>query len=143
MFLKRAVILAGLIAAAPAVGEESKTYQNLLTPLLSSGETVIGQQIAYPAGTAKVTAAIVTIPPGGETGWHTHAVPLLATILEGELSIDYGSKGIKMVKAGDAMLEAENWPHNATNHGTVPVKILAVYMGVDGVLNAEVAAGPK
>ena len=143
MFLRRAVILAGLVAATPALGEEPKAYQNLLTPLLSSGETVIGQPIAYPAGTAKVTAAIVTVPPGGETGWHTHPVPLLATILEGELSVDYGSKGTKVFKAGDALLEAMNWPHNATNIGTVPVRILAVYMGADGALNAETAAGAK
>ena len=46
--------------AAAAAAEESTSYQNLLTPLLSSGTTVIDQPIAYPAGTPKVTGAIVT-----------------------------------------------------------------------------------
>src|SRR5438105_3146930 len=112
MFLPAACLFlfTGLVAA-----DESGTYNKLLTPILESGQTIIGQPIAYPAGTPKVTAAIVTVPPGKETGWHTHSVPLFAYVLEGELSADYGDKGVKIYKAGDALLEAINWPHNATN----------------------------
>lgn len=125
-----------------AVAEESTQYQNLLTPLLSSGTTIIDQPIAYPAGTPKVTAAIVTVPPGGETGWHLHEVPLFAYILDGEITLDYGEKGTKMLKAGDSLLEAMNWAHNGMNKGTVPLRILAVYMGAEGIDNAETAAAP-
>ena len=142
----KAVSLAALLSVsflAPGAAEETISYQNLVTPLLSSGETIIGQPIAYPAGTAKVTAAIVTIPSGGETGWHTHPVPLFATILDGELAVDYGDKGTKVYKTGDSLLEAMNWPHNGTNTGTVPVRILAVYMGADGMVNAETAKAPQ
>ena len=57
---------------------------------------MLDQPIAYPSGTPNITAAIVTIPPGGETGWHTHAVPLFAYILDGALTVDYGSKGTKV-----------------------------------------------
>jgi quercetin dioxygenase-like cupin family protein len=127
-------LLAALAVSAKA--EEANAYQNLLTPLLSSGQTVIGQPIAYPSGTPKVTAAIVTIPPGGETGWHTHAVPLFAYMLEGELVVDYGDKGVKVYKTGDSLLEAMNWPHNGTNKTDAPVRILAVYMGAEGIPNA-------
>ena len=123
--------------------EEPAQYQNLLTPLLSSGTTIIDQPIAYPAGTPKVTAAIVTIPPGGQTGWHLHEVPLFAYILAGEITLDYGEKGIKTAKAGDGMLEAMNWGHNGMNKGEVPVRILAVYMGADGLDNAETTAAPE
>jgi quercetin dioxygenase-like cupin family protein len=131
------LLFTGLVAA-----DESTSYSKLLTPILESGQTIIGQPIAYPTGTPKVTAAIVLVPPGKETGWHTHAVPLFAYVLEGELSVDYGDKGIKVYKAGDGLLEAMNWPHNGTNKTAAPVRILAVYMGVDGKANAEPAAAP-
>jgi quercetin dioxygenase-like cupin family protein len=104
---------------------------------LESSTTIIGQPIAYPAGTAKVTAAIITIPPGGETGWHTHAVPLFGYMLDGELTVDYGIQGTRVYKVGDSLLEAMNWPHDGMNKGTVPVRILAVYMGAEGMPNAE------
>jgi quercetin dioxygenase-like cupin family protein len=126
-----------------AAAEESVTYQNLLTPLLSSGTTIIDQPIAYPAGTPKVTGAIVTIPPGGETGWHLHEVPLFVYILEGEVTVDYGEKGVKVVKQGESILEAMNWAHNGMNKTDKPLRILAVYIGADGIANAETAPASK
>ena len=132
-----AVLLFLAPAAGMAFAEEPISYQALVTPLLESGTTIIGDPITYPAGTAKITAAIVTIPPGGETGWHTHAVPLFAYMLDGVLTVDYGAKGIHTSKAGDSLLEAMNWPHNGRNTGDVPVRLLAVYMGAEGVPNAR------
>ena len=129
----RRSVLGGLVAlpllASAASAEDLSPYQALLTPLLQSGETTIGQPIQYPSGAAKVTGAIVTLPPGGQTGWHTHEVPLFGYVLEGTLTVDYGSKGTKDYKAGDSWLEAMNWPHNGINNGSVPVRLIAVYMG--------------
>lgn len=106
-----------------------QTYQNLLTPLVQGSADVLGAPLAYPEGTPNVTSAIVTIPPGGKTGWHQHEVPLFAYVIEGELTVDYGEKGTKVYRAGEAVLEAVGWPHNGTNTGTVPMKLVAVYMG--------------
>jgi quercetin dioxygenase-like cupin family protein len=129
----------------PATAEEvaPATYQNLLTPLFKGNETIIGQKIAYPAGDPRVTAAIVTIAPGKDTGWHTHQVPLFVNILEGEISVDYGSKGVKVYKAGESFLEAMDWPHNATNKTDAIVRIMAVYIGADGKTDAAPAAGAQ
>ncbi len=138
-----AAVLLALPFAGGAVAEEPQQYQNLLTPILSGNTTVIDQTIAYPGGTPKVTAAIVTIPPGGETGWHLHEVPLFAYILEGEITLDYGEKGLKVAKAGDGMLEAVDWAHNGMNKTDKPLRILAVYMGAEGIPNAETAAASK
>jgi quercetin dioxygenase-like cupin family protein len=134
-----------LLIAAPAAADETESaqYQSLLTPLLSGNTTIIGQQITYPEGTPKVTAAVVVVAPGKETGWHIHTVPLFAYMLEGELTVDYGSKGVKVYKAGEPLLEAENWPHNGINKTDKPVRILAVYMGAEGITNAIPVAGPK
>jgi quercetin dioxygenase-like cupin family protein len=129
--------------AAPAAAQDSAQYQNLLTPLLSGNTTIIDQAIAYPEGTPKVTAAVVVIPPGKDTGWHTHAVPLFVHILEGEVTVDYGSKGVKVYKAGDSLLEAEDWAHNGMNKTDDLVRILAVYMGAEGLANATPVAGAE
>jgi quercetin dioxygenase-like cupin family protein len=140
--LSAAAFLSGSLALG-AAAEESVTYQNLLTPLLSSSTTIIDQPIAYPAGTAKVTAAVVSIPPGGETGWHVHEVPLFVYILEGEVTVDYGEKGVKVIKAGDTVLEAIDWAHNGMNKTDKPLRILAVYMGAEGIPNAEPSTAPQ
>jgi quercetin dioxygenase-like cupin family protein len=141
----RAFILAAILAlfAAPAAAEDTAQYQKLLTPLLSGNQTIIDQTIAYPEGTPKVTAAIVIIPPGKDTGWHIHTVPLFVYILEGEVTVDYGSKGVKTFKAGSALLEAENWPHIGMNKTDKPLRILAVYMGAEGVATATPVAGAE
>ncbi len=128
--LKRLLVPA-LLFATPAFALDAtpQAYQNLLTPLLQSGTDVLGDPLVYPEGTPNVTAAIVTIPPGGETGLHSHEVPLFAYILEGELTVDYGDKGKKTYRAGEPVLEAQNHAHNGVNTGTVPMKLLAVYIG--------------
>lgn len=132
-----------LIAAfsvLPARAEEALSYKTLATPLLSTGDTIIGQPFAYPAGKAKVTAVIVTIPPGGETGWHEHAVPLFVYVLDGAVTVDYGDKGTRVYHAGDSLMEAMNWPHDGMNKGDKPVRILAVYIGAEGIPNATPVA---
>jgi quercetin dioxygenase-like cupin family protein len=140
--LKRLALLAPLLAS-PSFAEDATppAYQNLLTPLLQSGTDVLGAPLVYPEGAPDVTAAIVTVPPGGETGLHRHEVPLFAYILEGELTVDYGDRGKKTYRAGEAVLEAQDWPHNGTNTGAVPMKLLAVYMG-GGDRKNTVAAAP-
>lgn len=146
IFLKTgflSVLAIGFSIAASQAAEENTQYQNLLTPLLQTETDIIEQPIAYPPGTPKITAAIVTIPPGGETGWHSHEVPLFVHVLDGAVTVDYGSKGIKVYKAGDSIMEAMNWPHNGINKEEVPVRILAVYMGSDEKTNTKTAAGPK
>ena len=125
-----------LLPAASASAEQAYSPKVEVTPLLATGQTIIGQPFAYPEGKPQVTAVIVTIPPGGETGWHEHAVPLFGYMLDGVLTVDYGAKGTRTYKPGDSLMEAMNWPHNGTNKGDVPVRILAVYLGAEGIPNA-------
>lgn len=146
--MKTTLVLAlGLLAFAaanPAMAKDvaRQSYENLLTPLLESGQDVLGHPLAYPDGTPNVTSAKVTLAPGAETGWHLHQVPLFAYVLEGELTVDYGANGTKTYRAGDAVLEAMNWPHNGTNTGAVPMTLIAVYMGSTTMANTEKASAP-
>ncbi|MEM9780937.1 MAG: cupin domain-containing protein [Pseudomonadota bacterium] len=103
--------------------------------LLSTTKTVSGQPISYPAGTAEITGAIVTLEPGQRTGWHRHDVPLFAYVLEGELTIDYGDAGVHVFSAGDAFVEAMGTDHNGMISGQTSARVLAVFAGAEGTPN--------
>ena len=141
------IILAGLAAAllqVPSLSAQEVSYKSLVEPVISGGETVVGETIVYPTGApARITAVIVTVPPGGETGWHTHPVPLFGYVLEGELVVDYGDRGRRTYRTGEGLLEAMATRHNGMNVGTVPVRILAVYLGAEGQADAEATAEPE
>ena len=147
MFVRRlSVFSVGALALAVSVNgaaaQLASSYSALLAPVLTAKETVLGQPIAYPPGVPVITSAIVTIPPGGQTGWHEHSIPLYAYILEGELTVDYGTEGTRLYRAGEGVMEAIDWSHNGTSTGTVPVRILAVYIGAESMPNAEPVPAP-
>ena len=115
-----------------------------VSALLETSETIVGQPISYPTGSpAKVTAAIVTMPPGGTTGWHEHAVPLFGYMLEGEITVDYGPHGKRVYRKGDSLMEAINMAHDGHNTGKGIARILAVFMGAEGIGNTTKVAPPK
>jgi quercetin dioxygenase-like cupin family protein len=102
-------------------------------PLLSTGTTIVGETLHYPTnGPAHVTAAIVTLAPGAKTVLHRHGVPLFAYILEGEITVDYGDRGKRTYRAGDALMEAMDVPHFGADAGPQPVRILTVFIGAEG-----------
>lgn len=96
---------------------------------LSTTKTWDGAPIHYPSGTAKVTGAMHTIPPGVETGWHLHPVPCFALVLEGELVVELKDGRTKKLKAGDTLAEVIGTVHNGKNTGKVPLKIAIFYIG--------------
>ena len=106
-----------------------------LDVLLQSQTTVIGQPFSYPDGAAEVTVAIVTMQPGEVTAWHLHEAPLIAHILEGEITLDYGTDGIRTFAAGDTFVEAFRSRHRGTNTGKDILRILAVFAGAEGTAN--------
>ena len=111
--------------------------------VLSTGSTVTGQPIRYPSGApAQITAVEITLQPGQQTGWHTHPVPLFGYILEGELTVDYGARGRRTFRKGDGLAEAMDEAHNGHNAGREPVKILAVFIGTEGVPDTVAASPP-
>lgn len=140
-----ALPLAAILIAAGVLlsTAEHGVAREQVSALLSTGQTVLGQPLTYPTqAPAKVTSTIVTMQPGEETGWHQHDVPMFGYILEGEVTVDYGAKGSRVYKAGDALIEAIDWEHNGRNSGTGPARILAVFMGAEGVPNTVMLAAP-
>jgi quercetin dioxygenase-like cupin family protein len=139
------VLLALLRSMNPAAAEDAPSpghfYSGVRT-VLSTGNTVTGEPIRYPTGApAQLTTMEITLEPGQQTGWHTHPVPVFGYILEGELTVDYGAKGVRTYVKGEGLAEAMNEAHNGRNTGPGPVTILAVFIGAEG-MPASVSASP-
>ena len=118
---------------APANHAAAQEGGPTVTPLLSTSTTIAGETLHYPTGgPAHVTAAIVTLGPGAKTDLHKHGVPLFAYVLEGEITVDYGDRGKRTYRKGDAFMEAMDVAHFGADTGVQPVRILAVYMGAEG-----------
>ncbi|MGQ0456009.1 MAG: cupin domain-containing protein [Hyphomicrobium sp.] len=114
-----------------------------MTPLFSTGKTVMDEPIVYPTGApARLTGVIIALSPGDETGWHTHGVPLTGIVLDGELTVDYGARGKRTYRQGDSIAEAINVPHNGRNTGNDVMRLFAVMIGAEGVPNSIPAAPP-
>jgi len=101
-----------------------------VTTLLKTTANSVGQPVVYPGGgTSEVTAMLVEMAPGEETGWHKHPVPLLGYILSGQLTVCQASGEKRTVRAGEVSLESVDKIHNGVNDGTEPVKIIIFVTG--------------
>ena len=110
------------------------------TGLLDAEErTILDQLLEYPTGSqAQVSAAVLEFPPGAETGWHYHDAPLFVYVLEGTVTVTYDVDGTEVVKEygpGDSIMEAVGTHHVGRNLGDVPVRLIAVNIGADGIAN--------
>jgi quercetin dioxygenase-like cupin family protein len=119
---------------APLTNVAAQENGPTVTTLLSTGTTVVGETLRYPAaGAAHVTAEIVTLPPGVRTAPHKHGVPMFAYILDGEITVDYGDRGKRTYHKGDSIMEAMDVVHFGADAGARPARILVVFMGAEGV----------
>jgi quercetin dioxygenase-like cupin family protein len=113
-------------------------------PLLKTAVNSLGQAIAYPAnGTPEVTALLVEMAPGEETGWHSHPVPLLGYLLEGELTVYQITGEKRVVRTGEVSLESVGVIHNGANKGPVPVKMIVFVVGLKDVPFTNEAEPPS
>jgi quercetin dioxygenase-like cupin family protein len=127
---------AAMLAAVPAASHAEQAFSS--ADLLDTGKTVLGETLVYPtSGPARLHSMIVTVSPDRPAKLHHHPTPMYAYILEGELTIDYGAAGKHTFKAGDAFVEAVNTPHQGIDI-RMPVRILTVSMGVEGMPNVVV-----
>ena len=126
------VLASGPIYAQQKSAQGSVAYENITAkpiPVEQGPKTILGQDFKYPAGTPLIKAFDILIPPGKQTSLHSHAIPLYAYIVSGELEVDYGSKGKRTFKAGTSYIEAINWCHIGKSMGGKPVRIIGVYLG--------------
>lgn len=133
---KAALFLALLLCIVTAVG--AKDYQGRVSAekILVTTAAGNGQKHTYlKTDQPEVTAMTVEIPPGAETGWHLHTVPVYAYVLAGVLDVEIADGKILIFRAGDAIVEVQNLGHNGRNRGNEPVKLVVFYTGEEGRAN--------
>ena len=88
------------------------------------------------APTYEAVMGIAEIAPGAMAGKHRHPGIEIGYVIEGSVTLEHDGEPAKTLKPGDSF---KNDPgiHNATNTGTTPVKILAVYLVEKGKPLAE------
>jgi len=79
-----------------------------VTPLAKETTSWDGKPIVYPEGQAEMTALLVEIAPGAQTGWHCHRVPNFAYMREGTLELTLDDGRVKWLQAGEALSEVVN-----------------------------------
>jgi quercetin dioxygenase-like cupin family protein len=97
-------------------------------PMVSETKTIVGQDFKFPSGSPLVKAYLIELPAGKDSGLHSHDVPLIGYVVSGTLEVDYGSKGKKILTAGNGFIEAMNWCHVGRPVGDQPVKMIGIYL---------------
>lgn len=119
-------------AAAPTVIATDYAAPVKVTRLLKTTTDEAGRPLAYPKsedGQAEVTALLVEIAPGGQTGWHKHPLTCLGYVMEGEIEVTLIDGRVNVIKAGQALSEVVDLEHNGVNRGSVPAKLVLFVLG--------------
>jgi uncharacterized membrane protein (UPF0127 family)/quercetin dioxygenase-like cupin family protein len=130
------ILLALQLGAAPDLRAEDyvgkiKAEKILVTTTAGNGQKHTYLNTDHP----EVTAMTVEIPPGAETGWHLHTVPVYAYVLAGTLAVELADGTNLTFKAGEAIVEVQNLAHNGKNQGTEAVRLAVFYTGEEGRAN--------
>jgi len=127
-------VLAVVVATAPVSAQNAATQSAAAPrypaePLLSTSTTILGEKLRYPKGAAHVTSEIITLAPGERTIRHKHGVPMFFYILDGEITVDYGTRGKRTYRKGQSAIEEIGVAHFGENSGKEPMRLIVVYMG--------------
>ena len=99
-----------LALSLPAVADKPDYNSDVtVTKLLRTSTNTAGQTIVYPKEhAAEVSILTVEIPPGKQTGWHKHPVPIFGYVMSGTLTVQFADGTKKIFHPGDALAEAVN-----------------------------------
>jgi quercetin dioxygenase-like cupin family protein len=90
----------------------------------------------------EAVVARVEVAPGATAGWHTHPGDEISYVMEGEATLLVAGQAPRKLVAGEAFVVPGGVVHNAVNHGTVPTKLVGVYVVEKGQPMASPAAAP-
>ncbi len=112
----KALLLVGLVSAGALMAQNS----GLTRTLIGRGD------MSVPGREAVV--ARVELAPGARAGRHTHPGDEIGYIMEGESTLLIDGEPPRVVKAGESFIVPAGVIHDAVNNGTVPVKLVGVYV---------------
>ncbi|VVE10098.1 cupin domain-containing protein [Pandoraea anhela] len=82
---------------------------------------------AYPAGVPEPTLVRITIAPNTRLDWHTHAMPVVAYVAAGNLSVERADNGARRAfAAGQTITELVDVPHRGVT-GDTGAELLVFY----------------
>jgi quercetin dioxygenase-like cupin family protein len=139
-FVAAGTVLAMPVSRALAEDLPNETVGWVDQELLKATSTAGGQPLKLlpRGGTPQITVELATVQPGGHTGLHSHPVPIVVYVLEGELEAHH-SGAVHKYKAGDVAIEPVDSPMQAVNPGNVPTKLLIVIIGEEGMPSGAAA----
>ena len=76
----------------------------------------------------EAVVAIAEIPPGGQTGRHTHPGEEVSYVLEGTIVLEVDGAQPVTLNAGAPAFIAAGRTHNARNPGSASARVLATYV---------------
>ena len=125
--LASALLLAVASFAHPALALDSSGTPVVVTPLASRTTTASGQPITLPQKNVQVLVSTFEIAPGATLPVHKHPFARYAYVLDGTLKVTGVESGkSNTYQTGDFIVEMIGQWHQATNIGTVPVKLLVI-----------------
>ncbi len=109
----------------PAAGADVDDLAGRLarTELQRSGSSVPGRIIVQ---------VLTEIPPGVESGWHTHPGEEVGYILAGTARMMIRGRPELLLHAGDGFLIPPDTPHNAVDVGPDTGRMLSTYLDEEG-----------
>lgn len=104
------------------------------------GEALAGSTVSDPfqistSGRSDVEVARITIPPGGDGGWHQHNGFVLVTVSSGTATfydLNDPACAAHRYKAGDGLLEVPDHPHITRNENDQPLVLTVVAITPNG-----------
>lgn len=117
---KIAVCSALTVAALGAAGA-------LMAQASGLTRTLVGRADVSVPGREAVIAR-VEVAPGAKAGRHTHPGDEISYVLEGEATLLVDGQAPRIVKAGESFVIPSGVVHDAHNDGSVPIKLVGVYV---------------
>lgn len=87
---------------------------------------------AFPQENAEIISIRYEFPPGKKLGWHHHDVINFGYVQQGELTIIDINGNVKVVRAGEAIVEMVGTIHHGENNGKETVILNMFYVGPKG-----------
>lgn len=123
-----AVACVGALAAVPGAALATPP-SGVTAETLAAGNAPDGIKVKS-RGSTDVTVRVITIQPGGETGWHHHDGPLIAVVKSGTLTRTLSDCSVEISRTGDSFVEPDGHHavHIGRNLGTEPVVLYVTYV---------------
>ncbi len=88
----------------------------------------------------EIVQVVTEIPPGVESGWHTHPGEEVGFIIVGEVEMMVQGRDTVILRAGDGFLIPPHTPHNARDIGPETGRMLSTYIVEPGQPLATIVA---